>query len=44
MEKVKFEKGFVAFWPKLNHFLNTLIYTLVRIVRDGVTRALQQIF
>lgn len=43
-QREKLEKGVVTAWPKIYRFINGLFYLLFRTIKDGIIRAIQQIF
>lgn len=43
-QKEQFEKNLINSWPKVYRFINGLFSSFVRMLRDGIVRAIQQIF
>ena len=43
-QKEKFEKGLINVWPKVYRFINGFVYFILNTAKDGVIRAIGQIF
>lgn len=44
MQREKFEKNLVNFWPRLYRFTNGLFYFILRTIKNIVSGMVQQIF